>query len=221
MGRISEVRSSRRNKIMAIAAAGTVLAAGVGITSLAAWTDNEWVNGGFNGIPGIGTSTFEIEQNVTTGASGWTNDLASPGGTVDFSALATKLTPGDTVYGFVRLRATPASVAGTESLVSDTATLTGLAQYLKYGAVVLDAADGSTCTATTFARAGATVLTTAGAALTTNGSTTFALAAGGGGTTPGVERTVCFQLALPATGVPDTAQGLTVSPIWHFAAQSN
>lgn len=221
MGRISEVRATRRNKIMAIAAAGTVLAAGIGITSLAAWTDTEWVNGGFNGTPGVGTSAFEIEQNVTTGTTGWTNDLASPGGVVDFSALAQQLTPGDTVYGFVRLRATPDSVAGTENLVSDTAALTGLAQYLSYGAVVLDPADGSSCTATTFGRGTATVLTAAGSALTASGGTSFVMAAGGGGTTPGVERTICFQLALPATGVPDTAQGLTFSPIWHFAAQSD
>lgn len=208
---------------MALAAAGTVLAAGVGITSLAAWTDTEWVNGGFNGVAGVGASTFEIEQNVTpaTDGTGWTNDLASPGGVVDFSALAQKLTPGDVVYGFVRLRAQPASVAGTESLVTDTASLTGLAQYLSYGAVVLAPADGTTCNATNFAHGTSTVVTPTGSALTTNGSQTFVMAAGGGGTTPGVERVVCFQIAMASTGVPDTAMGTTFDPIWHFSAQSN
>ncbi|HEY4226544.1 MAG TPA: hypothetical protein VGM70_12105 [Pseudolysinimonas sp.] len=204
---------------MAVAAAGTVLAAGVGITSLAAWTDNEWVNGGFNGTAGVGTSTFEVEQNVGTGTT-WTNDAASPGGVVDFSALAQKLTPGDVVYGFVRLRAQTSSVAGTESLVTDTATLTGLAQYLKYGAVVLDPTDTTTCNATTFARGTATVLTAAGSALTTNGSQTFVMAAGTS-TLPGVERVICFQIAMNSSGVPDTAMGQTFDPIWHFSATSN
>lgn len=204
---------------MAVAAAGTVLAAGVGITSLAAWTDNEWVNGGFNGIPGVGSSTFEVEQNVGTGTT-WTNDLASPGGVVDFSALAQKLTPGDVVYGFVRLRAQINSVAGTESLVSDTASLTGLAQYLTYGAVVLDPTDGTTCNATTFARGTVTVLTAAGSALTANGSQTFVMAAGTS-SLPGTERVICFQLAMNSSGVPDAAMGLTFDPIWHFSATSN
>ena len=219
MGRIDEARAGRRTKIMAIAAAGTVLAAGIGITSLAAWTDNEWVTGGFNGIPGVGTSSFEIEQNVTTGSTGWTNDLASPGGVVDFTAQAKTLTPGDIVYGFVRLRAQPASVAGTESLVSDTASLSGLAQYLSYGASVLLPGAGTSCNLANFTAG--TVVTSLGSALTANGSQSFVMAAGGGGVTPGTERVVCFQIAMNASGVPDTAQGLTFAPVWHFSAQSN
>jgi predicted ribosomally synthesized peptide with SipW-like signal peptide len=204
---------------MAVAAAGTVLAAGVGITSLAAWTDNEWVNGGFNGTAGVGTSKFEIEQNVGTGTT-WTNDLPSGGGLVDFSALAQKLTPGDVVYGFVRLRAQVGSVAGTENLITDTATLTGLAQYLKYGAVVLDSTDGNTCNATTFARATATPLLVGLQPLTANGTQSFVMAAGTS-TLPGAERVVCFQIAMNSTGVPDSAMGQTFDPIWHFNAQSN
>ena len=221
MAEVSEKpRARRRTKIMAIAAAGAVLAAGVGVTSLAAWTDTEWVNGGFNGIPGLGTSKFEVEQNVTTAVdgTGWTNDLASPGGTVDFTAAAKTLTPGDIVYGFVRLRTQPGSVAGTESLVTDTLTATGLAQYLNYGASVLLPGAGTSCTLANFAAG--TVLTPLASPLTANGTATFPVAAAGA-STPGVERVICFQIAMASTGVPDTAQGLAFNPIWHFSAQSN
>ncbi|HLS48570.1 MAG TPA: SipW-dependent-type signal peptide-containing protein [Actinomycetaceae bacterium] len=53
-------RSQRTRKIVALSAAGTVLAVGA-ISTLAAWNDSEWVWGGANsqGDP-IGTSTFNV-----------------------------------------------------------------------------------------------------------------------------------------------------------------
>ncbi len=53
-----------RRRIFAVAAGGAALGVGVAAT-LAAWTDTEWVFGGNGaGGPGVGTSTFAIEQNT-------------------------------------------------------------------------------------------------------------------------------------------------------------
>jgi len=53
-----------RRRIFAVAAGGAALGVGVAAT-LAAWTDTEWVFGGDGtGGPGVGTSTFAIEQNL-------------------------------------------------------------------------------------------------------------------------------------------------------------
>src|ERR1700761_1226475 len=110
-------------KVVALAAAGLVLLSGATVTSLAAWTDTEWVNGGVATLPGVASSKFDVEQNVTTDATNnWTTDQASPGGTVDFGALAAKLTPGDSVVGFVRLRVVIGSAPGTIQLVHGTST---------------------------------------------------------------------------------------------------
>src|SRR5580693_8056981 len=91
-------------KTVALAAAGLVLLSGATVTSLAAWTDTEWVNGGVGTVPSVASSQFDVQQNVTGDSTSWTTNLASPGGTVNFGAAAATLTPGTTVYGFVRLR---------------------------------------------------------------------------------------------------------------------
>ncbi len=207
---------------MAVAAAGTVLAAGVGVTSLAAWTDNEWVEGGFNGT-GLTASSFEVEQNVTTATdgSGWTNDLgAGSPGEINFSALAQNLTPNDIVYGIARLRTQPNSAAGTVSLIADTTATTGLAAYLTYRAVVLNPTDAAaySCTSASFTSP-ATVLANPLTALTSGGTgATFTVPAAT--STAGAEKVICFQITMSGSA-PDGVQGQSVTPLWHFFSQSN
>jgi hypothetical protein len=216
---------SSKKKIVALSAAGLVLVAGATVTSLAAWTDTEWIFGGADGTPGVGTSAFEVQQNVTldTGvpaadAANWVDAETSPGQQIDFGVDAAALTPGDTVYAFVRLRTEAGSDAG--ELVLNPAVLgTGTSQVLfdalDYEARIITAPAG--CDATAFAGAGAgTSLVPAGSPLVTAGTTPFDLAADAT-----EEKTVCIALTLPADGtVSDALQGLGATPVWNFTAIS-
>jgi predicted ribosomally synthesized peptide with SipW-like signal peptide len=210
-------RLSRRTRVMALGAAGAVLLGGIGITSLAAWTDQEFVQGGFNGSAGVGSSTFDVLQSVAGDSGAFTDRETTPGGVIDFSSLASTLSPGATVYGWVQLKTGDASVDGTLALKSSTADATGLAQYLSYGATIVP--DTDSCTESGFTTAAGTasnVLTAAGAAVTSDGAQTFSLAADGAET-----KTVCFQIHMQDAGVPDSAMGLTFTPIWYFDAISS
>lgn len=215
--RIGVGRVSRRTRFIALGAAGAVLLGGIGVTSLAAWTDQEFVQGGFNGSAGVGTSTFNVLQSVAGDSSAFTDRETAPGGVIDFSALAAALSPGATVYGWVQLKTDDPSTDGTLALKSNTATATGLAQYLSYGAVIVPST--AACAADGYATAAGTpanVLTAAGQPVTADGTQTFALAADGADTT-----TVCFQIHMQDADVPDTAMGLTFTPIWYFDAISS
>jgi len=217
MGNRIAVRASKRTRIMAVAAAGAVLLGGIGITSLAAWTDQEYVQGGVGGTGGVGSSKFEVLQSVATDSSAFTNRESAPGGVIDFSALASKLSPGATVYGWVQVKTDNPSLDGTLNLKTTTISATGLAQYLSYGAVIVP--DTSSCTSSGFTTASGTatnVLTAASSALTANGTRSFTLAANGTET-----KTVCFQIAMAGTGVPDSAMGLSFTPGWYFDAISS
>ncbi len=134
--------ASRAQKIAAVAAAGVVLLGGATITSLAAWTDNEYVVGGFDDQPGIGTSTFEVEQNTIEPAA-WAQheEVEGPYGVVDFGLGALFSSPGASVAGWVQLRTT------VDTDVDGTATLEGafdddnsspeLFAALTYGAAIV------------------------------------------------------------------------------------
>ena len=132
---VSGKKSSRRGKAMAILAGGAIIGLGTTAT-LASWTDTEWVFGGTtnNGqyVPGLGTSQFNVQQNVTspyvadvtstvggvtTVASTSFNDRDSnPGGGLTFTAPAIALSPGTTTYAPVALRTDSTSVAGKLTL---------------------------------------------------------------------------------------------------------
>jgi predicted ribosomally synthesized peptide with SipW-like signal peptide len=215
--RIGVGRVTRRTKFMAVGAAGAVLLGGIGVTSLAAWTDQEFVQGGVNGSAGVGTSTFNVLQSVAGDSSSFTDRETSPGGVIDFSSVAAALSPGATVYGWVQLKTDDPSIDGTLALKSSTATATGLAQYLSYGATIVP--DTGSCTADGFATAAGTasnVLTAPGQPVTADSTQTFTLAANGAET-----RTVCFQIHMQDADVPDTAMGLSFTPIWYFDAISS
>lgn len=215
-----QARSRRNKKIAALAAMGLIVATGATITSMAAWTDTEWVYGGAATEDGVSASTFEVNQNVTAAAStGWTNDLASPGGKVDFSIAAQNLNPGDPVYGYVRLRTVVESLPGDLTLNPATLGAGGSAPLfaaLRYGArIVPTPAD---CTSVGFG-ASTTTVVAPDTALTTGSAVDAFSLVGGTATLPGAEKVVCFQLVLPEPA-SDTLQGATAQPIWNFTAES-
>jgi len=216
----AQARSRRNKKIAALAAMGLIVASGATITSMAAWTDTEWVYGGAATEDGVSASTFEVNQNVTAAAStGWTNDLASPGGKIDFSIAAQNLNPGDPVYGYVRLRTVVESLPGDVTL--NPATLgaggsTDLFAALRYGARIV--ASPAACTTAGFAASTTTVVAPNTPLTTGSAVDAFSLTAGTA-TLPGTERTVCFQLVLPEPAADDL-QGDSAQPIWNFTAES-
>jgi len=217
--RVDARRSRTRNKALAIAAAGIVLAAGITVPSLAAWTDIEWVTGGADNDPGVTASTFEVEQ-LTAGDTVWGHYETEAGANViDFSAQAAALSPGDTVYGYVRLRTVAGSLGGTLTLAADTDVVAGsLSAALTYGARVM--ADTSGCSAAAYATTG-TQLQASGSALDASSGGSFSLAAAADDVTPGTEQVVCFALTFPASFAADPdLQGDTVAPVWHFDAVS-
>lgn len=219
--RIAARRAATRNKVLALGAAGVVLAGGVTVGSLAAWTDIEWIAGGAGSVDSIGASTFEVEQ-FALGDEDWGDyeDGDEPN-RVDFSAQAAALTPGDTVYGFVQLRTAEKSLGGTLSLVSDTDVVDEtLSAALTYGAVLVDGPDS--CDTAGFA-AGSTEgsqILAAGSALDADGAVSFSLDAATE-SAPGTAKTLCFAIHFPiGFAADDSLQGDTVSPVWYFDAIS-
>lgn len=217
--RIAARRTANRNKALALGAAGLVLAGGVTAGSLAAWTDVEWIAGGVGTTGGVAASSFEVEQFTASDTTWGHYEDEAGANVVDFSAAAASLTPGDTVYGYVRLRTETDSLGGELSLEALTDVVPGgLADALTYTAVLMDAA--STCNATDFATATVSTLVAASAGLDAGGGAPFTLAAGTP-TQPGAERTVCFAITFPATYANDeTLQGATAAPVWRFDAIS-
>ena len=220
------LRSSRtRNKVLAITSAGLVVGVGAAMT-LATWTDTEWDFAGAGGVPGLGTSTFIVQQDVTnpyTGAA-FGNAHSNPGKTLDFETGALVLSPGDSVAAPVAYETTPASVAGTLQLnaaVAATGVTANDPTNALWNALVLQvgwmsAAPGVTPPACTS---------------TLTGFTSIALTGTGLGAVPAVGTQTlqaatgnvlhyCFVVALPA-GSPNSLQGLTVAPAWQFSAVSS
>lgn len=219
------VNGSRQKKATAFAAAGLVLVAGATVTSLAAWTDTEWIFGGANGSPAIGTSSFEVEQNVTADTTNpdlWVNQEDAPGGQINFSAKASSLTPGDTVYAFVRLRTEAKSAAGELTLnpaVPGDGSSKPLFDALTYQAAVV--VDSASCNETGLATPIQSLVATGRALTTGSGETTFTLDADGATLGAAGEKTICFALTLPKTHASGEAlQGLSATPVWNFTAES-
>lgn len=202
----------RAQKIAALAAAGVVLLGGATITSLAAWTDNEYVQGGVGDDPGIGTSTFEVQQNTTGDPGDWTDEESAPGGVIDFGIAADSLSPGSTVYGVVGLQTT------SDSTVGGTLTLRGatsdgdLFDALTYGARIVPSF--GECDEDGYGDS-VTGVKADGSALTADGDNTFTLLAASGDT-----KWVCFAISL-ADDADDDLQGQTSTPVWHFEAISD
>lgn len=221
----SSAPASRRTRVAALVAGGALVVGGVGYT-LASWTDTEWVFGGNGtGGPGIGTSTFEVEQNVTGDlASGWTQAEDAPGQEMTFTLDAVALSPGDATYAGVRLRTVAGSIAGdvrmaeAEAAGGVTATDPGELLWQALQVRVAATAAGVPCGATAFTTG--TVIAD-GPLASTGATAAQALAANAGS-----EQTYCFEVSLPTTpslpaGVAlDALQGRTAAPAWMFDARS-
>ncbi|QCR44406.1 acyl-CoA dehydrogenase [Curtobacterium sp. SGAir0471] len=221
----SSAPASRRTKVAALVAGGALVVGGVGYT-LASWTDTEWVFGGNGtGGPGIATSTFEVEQNVTGALdTGWTQAETAPGQEMTFTPDAIALSPGDTTYASVVLRTTQDSIAGTVRLsaVRSMPVASGPANAgLLWEALdvrVAATAPQTACAASTFATA---TVVADGPLATSVASTAQRL--GAANTSP---QRYCFEISLPQTprmptGVPvEALQGLAVTPAWEFSAES-
>lgn len=212
---------STRGKIFALLSGGLILGLGATAT-LASWNDSEWVFGGVDSTTsGVGTSTFEVQQNRGTG---WGDFETSPGGALLITAPTGGLTPGDAAYTQVSLRTTSASVAGDLVLLAATTAPTpafAASSTLLWDAiqlrVVATTGTPGTCDLAAFG-AGATYVIgsfASGAAMSTPGSTTaLSLSAASGN-----QQNYCFQMLLP-TGSSDLLQGTGISPVWEFYAVS-
>lgn len=220
---VSTTRSRRNRKIAAIAAGALVV--GVGVTyTLATWTDSEWVWGGADGDAGIGTSTFEVQQDTSSpfAAPGEFDDFeTNPGDELAFSPGALALSPGDTVYAPVALRTTAASLAGDVELQGaiaaaeiaiedDGALLWNAVRVTVYTAP--GATPPSACTSAFEPTEWDTIVSNAPLGTTANGEQRLAAEAGS-------IQHYCFALTLPADS-PDALQGRTIAPAWEFASES-
>lgn len=219
---------SRRGKIMAILAGGAVIGLGTTAT-LAAWTDTEWVFGGnADGTgPGVGTSAFEVEQNVDAAVTdaGFVQDETNPGQSLTFGTAALSLAPGDSVFAPVALRTVTDSVAGALTLEPAVAAagITAVdADGLLWSALdvrVWVSETAFTCDATT--SAATADLVTEGALSAPAAATTQQLGASGANI-----QHYCVEITLPepttAQEIIDMAalQGRTVAPAWEFSAVS-
>jgi len=220
-----ETSSRRSRKIAAIAAGALVV--GVGATyTLASWNDSEWVWGGVNDGPGIGTSTFEVQQDTTSPfvSPGTFADFeTNPGDELTFTTGALQLTPADTVYAPVALRTTSSSEAGDVTLqgavAADGVTVND-ASSLLWNAIRVSVytATGATppaeCSSTGVENAGWDALLV-DQPLGTAASTEQSLAASAGSI-----QHYCFAVTLPS-GSSDTLQGRTIAPAWEFRSVSD
>jgi predicted ribosomally synthesized peptide with SipW-like signal peptide len=211
---------------MAIASAGLVVGVGAAMT-LATWTDTEWdYAGAGNGLPGLGTSTFVVQQDATnpyTGAA-FGNFHTNPGNALDFETGALVLSPGDSVTAPVAYETTSDSVAGTLQLQAavkastipsnDTGDALWNALVLQVG--WMSVAPGGTVPACTASLTGFAPIAMTGTGLSAvPAATTQTLQAATGNVLH-----YCFVVTLPA-GSPDSLQGRTVAPAWQFSAVSS
>lgn len=219
---------SRRNrKVAAIAAAAIVV--GVGATyTLASWNDSEWVWGGADGDPGLGTSSFEVQQNTTApygdDAASWVDEEENSGGSLTFSPGALALTPGDTVFAPVALRTTADSVAADVTLQGAVAAAgapapqndQALFDAVRVSVYTVAGTAPATACMTGFESTGWTTV------LTDQPLTTLATAAQSLAAAAGSTQHYCFAITLPqATADADLLQGLAISPAWEFSSVSS
>jgi predicted ribosomally synthesized peptide with SipW-like signal peptide len=200
-------------------AGGLVLGVGSAAT-LAAWTDTEWVWGGSGAGDNIATSVFELEQNTAGDTPVWVNEETAPGGQLSFGLGATDLTPGDTIYAHVQLRAAADSDAGTVTL--DGAVDQVAPSDALFAALVYAANSGVTlanCNAAGFAT-GTTLVAAATPLTTGSGATSITVTAAPDAVTPGTPVDLCFAVTLPDIPANQALQGQEAQPAWAFQAIS-
>lgn len=219
--RAASGRTRTSGRVRALLAAGGVVGVGAAVT-LAAWTDTEWVFGG-TGDPAtpIGSSVFEVQQNVFDGAGFADRETQPSAGALNFTMSAATLSPGAVVYAPMQLRTTAGSVAGTAVLngaVAGTGTDAALFAELLYQ-VRTDVA-AAACDAAGMAGTSSNDLVVAGSPLTAPGAVSFALPAAPDAITPGDAVDLCFAMTFPSTSTDTALQGLAAIPVWNFVATS-
>jgi predicted ribosomally synthesized peptide with SipW-like signal peptide len=232
---IRQRKISTRGKVFAILSAGLVLGVGATMT-LASWSDTEWAFGGDGaGGPGVGTSSFSVEQHAGVGTTanvnsltGFANFTTNPGDPMTFSPGALALTPGDTTYAPVALRTTTGSVQGTLQLQAAVPAANLTTPAVDPGSLLFNAltvhvstftttgagTNAPSCDAAGFATY--TPITLTGTGLGAVPATGTQAVAASSGTTVHY----CFQISLPANA-PATLEGRTAAPAWLFNAVSN
>ncbi|WP_375387472.1 hypothetical protein [uncultured Amnibacterium sp.] len=208
------VARRRRRRLLAVGTAGLALCIGVSVTSLAAWQQNVEIAGGSNGGQ-LGSSLLKIELSLDGGTT-WTAATVSSNGSLNFGSNASLLTPGDTVYASVLLRAAVGSRGADVKLSGGTVgsdVLLGALTYAARTGVV-----SADCKASTFASVGQTLVSPGSILSAGSGSTAFSVPAATS-SAPGTAVGVCLAVSLPS-GVASTVGGLTTSPVWRFDATS-
>ena len=207
------VQRRRRRRVLALATAGLALCIGVSVTSLAAWQQNINVSSGTNSI---GSTLLKIELSLDGGGT-WTTATVNSNGNLSFGSNASLLTPGDTVYASVLLRAAAGSRGANVSLSGGTVSDT-LINVLTYAA--RSGIASANCTSSLFSTSGVSLVGPGSALTAGSGGTTFAVPAAPSSSTAGTPVGVCLAVSLPS-GVASTVGGLTTSPVWQFNATSN
>lgn len=211
--------ASRSRKWRALLAGGVVLGLGATMT-LAAWTDDVWVNSTFS------SGKFNVQAAVDGAGTVWAEHSASPGGALTFTALspvtAALMTPGDSVYAPINFRVDKnansydaeirLSTAPTSAAVSSPANN---ALFSNLTVAIYTLPPGS-CTAAGTVEA--TPVVTGGLNTTYNTTPFFTLSkTASPETTP---RALCFKITLNASAPADVRGGTTGQLVWKFDAKS-
>ncbi|RIX28279.1 hypothetical protein [Amnibacterium setariae] len=203
----------RRRRLLALASAGLALCIGVSVTSLAAWQQS--VNIAGDRGAGVGSSLLDIELSLDGGGH-WTSVTATSTGSLRFDTDASLLTPGDTVYASVLLRAAVNSRGAKVKLNGGSLTSATLLTVLRYAAKLnIGSAD---CKRTTFPSVG-DVLVGADSLLSTSASAAFDVPAPTVVGDPGQPVGLCLAVSLPDT-VSTVYGGLKATPVWRLDATS-
>lgn len=219
--------------VMAIIAGGTALGV-AGVVTLAAWNDNEWVFGGTGpgGEDGVGTSSFNVEQNAWSGTvptADFDDFETNPeSNALKFDVDPTGLTPGDTIYAPVAMRTAADSIGGELQLLKPVAAeVPGMTandtdgllwEALRYSVrVTTSSTDAANCTPSGFANAGADLVPANTAFATDVPEVPQTLLADSGDI-----QYYCFAITLPDSEASNKAlQDRTVFPAWEFFAKSD
>lgn len=220
----------RRRRGLALLSTGTAVGLAT-VASLAAWNDEEWVfGGGGSGTPGVGTSSFNVQQDTWSGPAAPTVATGSfadfeqnPGDDLEFVVDPSAMTPGDDIYAPVALTTEASSVAGTLTLQAPVPAVGQSAddpqgllwENLTYSVrATTDATVAADCSAGSFATSGTVVAEDLTLADPLSASPQSLSAARGN------VQYYCFRISLPDSAATQGLQGRSVYPAWRFAAVS-
>ncbi|SDP36646.1 SipW-cognate class signal peptide [Nakamurella panacisegetis] len=195
-------RGHRWRLIRALLAGGLVLGIGTA-TTLASWTDNEYVSGAFT------TSSFDIQSSLD--GSVWA-DHGTSGAAASMTFNGSGMSPTAVRYAPLYVRTKPGSVSGTLALQGGTSNNTALAAGLQYRVVTFT----GTCAAASFTGTPTFVVgsSSASATIGTAGSTTPVTANGASNSQ------LCFEVSMLASA-DNTLQGQAITIIWQLIATSS